>query len=57
MYTITLPVKLNERRYGLQFVNGVAQTENAELADRMMHKGFTVESDAKKPADKAAKGK
>lgn len=42
MYKITAPVLLIEKAWGLDFVNGVTQTDNEYLATKLEKKGYKV---------------
>lgn len=50
-YTITAPVPKSCYGYGLNFVDGVAITENKRIADYLKTKGYAVkkEKDAEVP--------
>ena len=43
MYKISLPVDMNEVRYGIRFVRGVGVTADDRIAQLLHEKGFNVE--------------
>lgn len=43
MYKIISPNKVTEKAWGLNFVEGVAETENDYLASKLEKKGYKVE--------------
>lgn len=43
MYKITLPVQIDGTRYGIDFRNGIGETDNKKIVERMKEKGFKVE--------------
>jgi len=43
MYKITLPINMDGSRYGLNFIKGIATTENEVLAKRLKERGVLVE--------------
>ncbi len=44
-YTITAPVPKSCYGYGLNFVDGVATTEDKRIADYLKEKGYTVKKE------------
>lgn len=38
--------------YGLNFVNGIAETDDKDLAEYLKNKGYTIEEQPTKPAAK-----
>lgn len=43
MYKITLPIRIDGMRYGVDFFHGVGETDNEKIVERMKEKGFEVE--------------
>lgn len=50
-YTITAPVPKSCFGYGLNFVEGVATTEDKRIADYLKAKGYKVKKEADAPAN------
>lgn len=44
-YTITAPIPKSCHGYGLNFVDGVATTEDKRIADYLKDKGYTVKKE------------
>lgn len=45
VYTITAPNPVTEKAWGLDFIEGVAHTDNKALADKLVGKGYRAEGD------------
>ncbi len=43
MYKITAPVLSTEKAWGLNFVNGMAETDSEYLASKLGRKGYKIE--------------